>query len=85
MKPILLALVVVLSLTGCALDPRLSASRDLLVAEAAKVSDAAVDDAVFTICRAITVGSWRRKFGADPQRAAAWKALCAEPLNATPQ
>jgi hypothetical protein len=79
---LVLAIVSLLGLmVGCA---HVDGAKTEIVSRAADFSDQAAEDAVFVLCRAITVGTWRRKFGADPDRAVAWRALCSEPVTATP-
>lgn len=64
-------------LTGCA-------ALTGLVQQGAAANDAAAQAAEVTLCRGISIGAWRRAYGADPARATAWKALCADQLVATP-
>lgn len=69
----ILALVVVL-MAGCStVGPALS-----------PVSDKAVEEAEFVLCRGITIGAWMRAYGNDPNRAEAWAMLCRQPIDITP-
>lgn len=51
---------------------------------AAHVADGVVDAAEYTLCRAIPVGAWTRRYGNDPMRAAAWRIICADVAIETP-
>ena len=73
MNPYLIPLAALL-LTGCA-------SLDYAADRAADVSDQALEAGEWTICRAASVGSILRRYGADPQRMAAWQAMCLPPLH----
>lgn len=67
----------VLALTGCG-------TLGNLVSAGAKLNDGAAEAAEETQCRVISIGSWVRKYGSDPERAAAWRVLCREQLEALP-
>ena len=56
------------SLTACS-------AMDRIVSVGAKANDQALDAAEFTICKAATVGSIRRRYGSKEQ-AATWRGLC---------
>jgi hypothetical protein len=73
MSPLLIPLSALL-LTGCA-------SLDLAADRAADVSDRALEVNEWGLCQLPTMGAWLRRYGADPERAAAWAALCLPPLN----
>jgi hypothetical protein len=70
-----------LLLSGCT---SLDALRPGIATRGAEVSDQALVDATFVLCRGITVGAWLRAFGSDPERAHAWRQLCAERITQTP-
>lgn len=73
-----LFLVVLLSmLTGCG-------TLTNLVQAGATANDAMAEGAEVTQCRGISIGSWVRKYGYDPERAAAWRVLCRDQLEALP-
>jgi hypothetical protein len=66
-------------LSGCA-------SVDSIADRGAAVSDEALQSAEFIMCRAITVGTWVRTYGNDPQKADAWRKLCtATPIAEMPK
>ena len=73
MNQLLIPLAALL-LTGCA-------SLDYAADRGADVSDGALEASEWGLCRAPTMGAWLRRYGADPDRAAAWAALCLPPLN----
>jgi len=55
----------VLILTGCSVITKVS-----------KANDTALQGAETILCRGASVGSIMRKYGSDPQKAAAWRTLC---------
>ena len=44
--------------------------------QAAASEDRLRDEAAFITCKGISIGSWGRKYGRDPVRAAAWRTDC---------
>lgn len=73
---VVLGLAVLVSLPGCAgFEP----VRTAVAVEGARAADEARKAAEWTLCDAISVGAWRRAYGADPARADGWKRLCAQP------
>lgn len=77
-----LALALTLSalLGGCA---SFDAAQRQLAGYGATAADKTLESAQWALCQGITVGAWRRAYGADPVRAQAWSRLCAPPA-ATP-
>jgi hypothetical protein len=73
--------LVVLLLAGCT---ALDSARSGIATQGAEVSDRALVDATWVICRAVSIGAWLRAFGNDRQKADAWKTLCSEPVTHTP-
>ncbi|MES2564389.1 MAG: hypothetical protein V4637_16930 [Pseudomonadota bacterium] len=71
------AMCLLLMLSGCAGVPQLA---DRI----AEVSDSALESAELVMCRGITVGAWVRAYGSDPAKAAAWRVLCSQKVDATP-
>jgi len=71
------ALIVFFS--GCA---SLDAARGAAVTYGARAADDAREAAEWTLCNGISVGAWRRAYGADPARADGWRRLCAKPQGA---
>lgn len=55
-----------------------------LVNAGAQANDAAASAAEVTLCRGISIGAWRRAYGADPEKAKAWRELCADQLEVLP-
>lgn len=45
---------------------------------ATQVQTQAAAAAELTLCRAISIGEWRRRYGGHPSKAAAWAILCAD-------
>ncbi|HEX6829375.1 MAG TPA: hypothetical protein VF104_10395 [Burkholderiales bacterium] len=72
--------ILALSSAGCAGSLQLQAAAQ----KAADVEDQALVTATWTMCRAISVGAWLRAYSADPQKAAAWRTICSEPVTAMP-
>lgn len=70
-------LLMVSALAGCA-------ALDGLMNVGAQANDQAVVSAESTLCRAISIGAWKRQYGGDPERAAAWRALCEDKVGALP-
>lgn len=80
-----LILVLAALLGGCAqFDAGQAAVRDY----GARAADDTRESAEWALCHGITVGAWRRAYGADPERARGWSQLCAppaaQPLPAVP-
>ena len=55
-----------------------------LVSAGAEANDAAAHAAEVTICRGNSIGAWVRNYGSDPAKAAAWKSLCSDQIEALP-
>jgi hypothetical protein len=70
-----------LGLPGCA---QYTAGLTAGVDQYARVQDEAQHAAELLICRGISIGAWRRAYGEDPERAEAWRVLCADRPTATP-
>lgn len=71
-----LILVLAAMFGGCAqFDAGQAAVREY----GARAADDARESAEWTLCNGITVGAWRRAYGADPERARGWSRLCAPP------
>ena len=67
---------IVLLLAGCAATP--------IADQLAGPADGLRDSAEVALCRAITVGSWMRAYGNDPEKAQAWRTLCSQAATQTP-
>ncbi len=76
MQSRLLILVLAALLGGCAqFDAGQAAVREY----GARAADDTRESAEWALCNGITVGAWRRAYGADPERARGWSQLCAPP------
>jgi hypothetical protein len=69
-----------LILSGCSLAP----VAERLLPQAAQAADAMRNGAEYALCNGITVGAWRREYGADPRKAAGWALLCNPPTAPMP-
>lgn len=74
MRRALALLAIATSIAGCA----------AVQTQAAKVADALHSETEWQLCRAMTVGSWVRAYGADAKKAEAWRTLCANVPASTP-
>lgn len=72
----LLALALFALLSGCA---SFDAAQGQIAAYGARAADETRQSAEYMLCHGITVGAWRRAYGADPMRAQGWSLLCAPP------
>lgn len=77
----LAALLIAWMLSGCA---ELSALRTGVATEGANAMDRAATDAEFTLCRAISIGAWMRRYGRDETKAQAWRDICLSPDTEAP-
>ncbi len=55
-----------------------------VVDRGAEANDTLADGAEITTCRVISIGSWTRKYGSNPERAAAWRVLCHPKVEVMP-
>jgi len=74
-KKLLIAALIVLASSGCALLPA------TFTAAEETAATVVVQSAERTICRNIPIGTWRRLYGSHPTRAQAWRDLCANPIE----
>lgn len=74
----LTALALAIPLTACA------ATQAKLETDGAIIADDVRSAAELTLCKAITIGAWVRAYGSSPEKAAAWKAICAQTVTETP-
>ena len=75
-------LAAILLLTGCGLTSQGDAIRAALADKGATAMDAGVENALWFLCKAASVGSINREF--EGERAEAYKKLCAEPPAVLP-
>ena len=68
-------------LPGC---ESLQLFKSAAVDKGAAVVDTLRDDAEFTLCKGITVGSWQRRFGDSAEAANAWRTLCSVQIKQAP-
>ena len=73
----LFGVTLALLLSGCAFSGE-------AIQRGTEVADTAVDAALFTLCRAATIGSIRRRFGNSEEQLAAYAVLCEEGSDVTP-
>lgn len=73
----LLLLLATVGMAGCA-------SLQSIISGGAQINDAAAQVAETTICRGISIGAWVRAYGADPEKAKAWKTLCEDQIEVLP-
>lgn len=71
-----LILILPLLLAGCA---SFDMAQGQIAAYGARAADETRQSAEYMLCHGITVGAWRRAYGADPLRAQGWSLLCAPP------
>ncbi len=73
MKTVLVLMMLMLS--GCASWDTLQAG---FAVEGARAADEALQTYEWGICEAATVGSWKRRYGQDPNKAEAWAMMCSK-------
>lgn len=73
MKTIIIA---ALLLAGCGLTTEGQAVRMAFKDYSAKVADAELENLEWAICNGLSVGAFKRRYGASPAKAQAWRALC---------
>lgn len=73
--------IVSILVSGCA---EFGAIKSGVATHGANLADEALITGEWTICQAITVGAWKRAYGNDAEKAAAWRALCASGVKHTP-
>lgn len=74
----LLPFVLLSLLGGCA---AVDVAQQQVSTRGAQAADQARESAEWALCNGITVGAWRRAYGADPQRAQGWTLLCSPPAS----
>ena len=75
-------MIVVIALAGCA---ELQAGKTAIAVHGAQLEDSTRETAEWTLCKAISVGSWVRAYGNDATKAQAWRTLCAQAATQTPK
>lgn len=73
---LILFIPVMILLSGCGITPQGNAVRQGVATYGAQAMDEGLINAEWFVCKAASVGSVQRRYGSDPSKAAAWKALC---------
>jgi hypothetical protein len=81
MRHYITAIALAAAMAGCA---QMAAIETVAVDKVSQANDAARDAAHLVLCRGITVGSWVRAYGTQPELAAAWRTLCGTPITELP-
>lgn len=68
--------IATLALSGCGLTPEGDMLRAAISQRGAAMADKTLENAEFAICKAATVGSVVRRYGASTIKADAWRAIC---------
>ena len=63
-------------LAGCGLTSEGDAVRAAIRDHGARAADAELDNIVWGLCNAVTVGAFTRRYGTQPKKAEAWRTLC---------
>lgn len=71
------ATIVALTLGACGFTPQGDLVRDVVREKGAQAYDEGLENSLWFICNAASIGSVRRRFGASADSAAAYRALCA--------
>jgi len=77
MKKLLMITATLLMLGGCA---EYQAVKGTALMAAERAADTSLNDGLFVVCRATTVGAWERKFGSSQDAIDGWRKLC-QPQN----
>lgn len=75
------AVIAVLFLSACGFTPQGDLARDVVREKGAQAYDEGLENSLWYICNAASVGSVRRRFGVSPEAAAAYQSLCAPSVN----
>jgi hypothetical protein len=75
-RPRAAAILAAFLLAGCGLTPEGDLARDFVKTEGAQAYDEGLANGEWFVCRAASVGSVQRRYGAAPELAAAWRTLC---------
>lgn len=75
------ATVVLPLLSGCGFTPQGDLARDVIREKGAQAYDEGLDNSLWFVCNAASVGSVRRRFGGSADQAAAYNALCAPAVD----
>lgn len=81
MRPLTIAIAAALALAGCGFTPQGDLARDIVREKGAQAYDEGLENSIWFLCNAASVGSIRRRFGASQESAAAYNALCAPSVD----
>ena len=73
---LIIPFLLILALAGCGFTTQGNAVRQGVATYGAQAMDEGLVNAEWFVCKAASVGSIQRRYGADPTKAQAWKALC---------
>lgn len=76
-----LILLLPFALGACGLTPQGDFAREVVKERGADAADAMVDNSLWGLCNAATIGSIRREFGTSPDRANAYNRLCTPSID----
>lgn len=72
-----LVAMMLISLAGCGFTPQGDLVRDAIRDKGAQAYDEGLENSLWFICNAASIGSVRRRFGGSADSASAYRALCA--------
>lgn len=75
------SLLALLLLGACGFTPQGDLVRGVVREKGAQAFDEGLENAEWFICHAASIGSIRRKYGRDPQTAAAYNAICSPAVS----
>lgn len=78
---IVFAFALIILVSGCGLTDSGDTFRNYFQEKAAKVTTQTLDNAVWFICDAASVGSIRKRFGSSPQTAFIYHNFCLRGIN----
>ena len=75
-RPIVIALGLLLFLAGCGFTPQGDAAREYIAIRGAQVADQSLQNSVWGVCKATTIGAVMRRYSHSAERMAAYMAFC---------
>lgn len=69
-------IVCLLVLASCGFTPQGDAARMAAQQYGAQAMDEALVNTEWFMCNGASIGAIKRRYGSDPERAAAWRAIC---------
>ena len=70
-------LFLALFVAGCGLTPQGNGLRAAVRETGKTVADAELGNIEWVLCNGVSVGAIKRRYGEKPEKASAWRALCA--------